>query len=129
MDIKEKANQYHDKGFNCAQAVLCSCSGYTGLDEKTALAIAGGLGGGCRCGEICGAISGAILTAGMCCQYVDEKDLETKEKIASLSRTITGAFREEFGFLRCEDLKGKQHTCSELISFAAELAEKTVKDL
>ena len=128
MDIKEKANQYHDKGFNCAQGVLSSCAEYTGLDEKISLAIAGALGGGCRCGEICGALSGALLAVGMCCPFNDAENLEAKEKIAELARYVTGSFREEFGNVRCEDLKGKKHTCPELISYAAALAEKTIKE-
>ena len=44
MSIEEKAAQYHAQGFNCAQSVLAACGEYTGLDEKSALAIAGGLG-------------------------------------------------------------------------------------
>ena len=65
MSVKERAVSLHGAGFNCAQGVLCSCGAYTGLDEKTALAVSGGLGGGFRCGEICGALSGAILAAGL----------------------------------------------------------------
>ena len=128
MDIKEKANQYHDKGFNCAQGVLCACGEYTGLDEKTALATAGGLGGGCRCGEICGALSGAVIAVGLCSPYTDSQDLAAKDKIADLARYVTGQFKEEFGHVRCEELKGKEHTCPEFIGYAAELAEKTIKE-
>ena len=51
MDVKKLATEYHEKGFNCAQSVLCACGAYTGLDEKTALAVSGGFGGGLRCGE------------------------------------------------------------------------------
>ena len=128
MDIKERANQYHDKGFNCAQGVLCACGDYTGLEDKTALALAGGLGGGCRCGEICGAVSGAVIAVGLCCPYTDAQDLERKEKIADLARYVTGQFQEKFGHVRCEKIKGKDHACSEFIAFAAELAEKTIKE-
>ena len=36
MSVKETAVEYHVKGFNCSQSVLCSCKEYTGMDEKTA---------------------------------------------------------------------------------------------
>ena len=97
MDVKKLATEYHEKGFNCAQSVLCSCGEYTGLDEKTALAVSGGFGGGLRCGEICGAVSGAVMVAGMCCQYSDNTDLETKARIAELAKSITGEFKEKYG--------------------------------
>ena len=128
MDVKKLATEYHEKGFNCAQSVLCSCAEYTGLDEKTALAISGGFGGGLRCGEICGAVSGAVMAVGMCCQYVDNTDLETKDKIAALAKYVTGEFKEKYGVLRCVDLKQASKPCAELIEFCAELAEKTIKE-
>jgi len=128
MDVKKLATEYHEKGFNCAQSVLCACGEYTGLDEKTALAVSGGFGGGLRCGEVCGAVSGAVMVMGMCCQYNNASDAETKEKIAELARTVTGKFKEEYGVIRCVDLKNNAHPCAELIEYCAELAEKIVKE-
>ena len=64
MGTREEAVRLHGEGFNCAQCVFCACGKYTGLDDKSALAIAGGFGGGVRCGEICGAISGAVMAIG-----------------------------------------------------------------
>ena len=48
MTVSEKAVLLHGQGYNCAQSVLAACGEYTGMDEKTALAIAGGFGGGMR---------------------------------------------------------------------------------
>lgn len=128
MDVKKLATEYHEKGYNCAQSVLCSCSAYTGLDNKTALAVSGGFGGGLRCGEICGAVSGAVMAIGMCCQYTDNTDLETKAKIAELAKYITGEFKDKYGVLRCVDLKKAGKPCAELIGYCAELTEKTIKE-
>ena len=124
MSVEEKAIAYHDKGFNCAQSVLCSVGAYTGLDEKTALAIAAGFGGGCRCGEICGAVSGAIMALGICCPYIDGRDLERKEEIAAYSRTLTGFFRDTFGALRCDEIKGDKTHCPDYIRTMAHFTEK-----
>ena len=126
MSVEEKAIAYHDKGFNCAQSVLSSVKEYTGLDERTSLAVAGGFGGGCRCGEICGAVSGGIMALSLDCPYVDGCDLERKEEVAALSRHLTGAFRDEFGALRCEEIKGDKAHCPDYIRFMANLAEKTL---
>ena len=128
MDVKKLATEYHEIGFNCAQSVLCSCAEYTGLNEKTALAVSGGFGGGLRCGEVCGAVSGMVMALGMCCQYNDNTDLDTKAKIAELAKNSTADFCEKFGFLRCVDLKKAGKPCAELIEYCAELAEKTIKE-
>ena len=127
MTVRGTALDLHARGFNCAQSVLCSCGAYTGLDEKTALAVSGGFGGGCRCGEICGAVTGAIMAAGLFCPYNTEGDQRSKDAIAALSRNLTGAFRERFGGLRCEEIKTDVEHCNAFIAFMAELTEKTLE--
>ena len=42
MDIGKRALEFHEKGYNCAQSVLAACGEYTGMDEKTALAVSAG---------------------------------------------------------------------------------------
>lgn len=126
MGIKEEATVLHNKGFNCAQSVLAACGKYTGLDEKTALAVSGGFGGGVRSGEICGAISGAVMALGLAAPYADEAEQQAKSRIAELSRGVVKTFKDEFGCVRCVELKQGGHSCAELIEYAAELAEKTI---
>lgn len=128
MNIGEVAAAYHSKGFNCAQSVLCACGKYTGLDEKTALAVSGGFGGGLRCGEVCGAISGAVMAAGLCFPYSDSENLEAKETIAALARELTGAFREKYGAVRCEEIKVDTARCNEFIACMAALAEQVIQN-
>ena len=127
MSVKEKAIAYHAKGFNCAQSVLCACGAYTGLDERTALAVSGGFGGGLRCGEICGAVSGAVMVAGLCFPYADSGDAQAKERIAALARELTGGFREKYGALRCEEVKIDITHCNEYIGYMAELSEQIIQ--
>lgn len=129
VGIKEEAVALHGRGFNCAQCVLGACGKYTGLDGKSALAIAGGFGGGVRCGEICGAISGAVMALGAAAPFSDPSDRETMGQIASLTKQCTAAFRERFGALRCLDLKRAGVPCDELIAFGAETAEKLINDI
>lgn len=126
MGVKEKATELHNSGFNCAQSVLCACGKYTGMDDAAALAISGGFGGGVRCGEICGALSGAVMAVGLTHPYSDASDAAAKDKIALLTKQCTGEFRNEFGAVRCIELKKAGKSCAELIEYAAELAEKII---
>ena len=122
---KEKAasiaDEYHDKGFNCAQSVFAALSELTGVDEQTALRVGGGFGGGLRCGEVCGAVSGAVMAISCIHPYDTCGDTEAKEKIAALTGQFTEAFKARFGCLRCADLKSDARPCSVLIKGAAEI--------
>ena len=128
MGVNETATKLHESGFNCAQSVLCACGKYTGLDEKTALAISGGLGGGVRCGEICGAITGAVMAVGMAYPYTDGSDADARALIARKTAETTNGFREIYGCVRCFELKEKRMSCAELIEFGAETAEKIINN-
>lgn len=126
MNVREEALRLHSCGYNCAQSVLAAMGAYTGLDQKTALALSGGLGGGVRCGEICGAINGAVIALGLAFPYQDGKDAASRARIAKLSMALTRQFQEQFGYLRCADLKGARIPCDDLIAWSAEAAEKMI---
>ena len=126
MGVKENATALHDCGFNCAQSVLGALGDYTGLDENTALSVAGGFGGGVSCGEICGAAAGAVMALGLRYPFDKERSAESRAKTRKLAAEFNRRFRENFGCIRCFDLKRNGKPCAELIEFAAELAEKTI---
>lgn len=120
MEIREDAVRFHQQGCNCAQSVLAACGKYTGLDPETALSVAAGFGGGVRSGEICGAISGAVMAIGMA-----EPD---KRRVATLTRQCVESFRQEFGCVRCLELKQNRVNCDKLIEFGAQFVEDLMKD-
>lgn len=120
MEAKEKATEYHKRGLNCAQSVLCACGENTGLDENTAIAVAAGFGGGVRSGEICGAISGAVMALGLTSR--------SAVNTAKLTKDCVNAFKEKYGCVRCFELKQAGVSCAELIEFGAELAEKMIEE-
>ena len=128
MSVQEESLRLHDCGFNCAQSVLAALGSYTGLEEKTALAVSGGFGGGVRCGEICGAASGAVMALGLAFPYDDGKDAEARARIARLILALTREFAKQFGCIRCQDLKRNGIACSELIAWAAARAEEIIRD-
>ena len=60
-----RAHELHESGFNCAQAVACTCADLVGLDQATAFRMTEGLGGGMGgFTETCGAISGGCAIIG-----------------------------------------------------------------
>ena len=126
MGAKEKAAALHADGFNCAQSVLGALGDYTGLDEKTALAIAGGFGGGVCCGELCGAVSGAVMALGLVRPHATAGDAESRAAVRRLTGEFTKNFRETFGCLRCIDLKRAGQPCPRLIEYAAGQAETMI---
>ncbi len=66
MSKQEKAAEYFNQGYACAQAVLLSLIDYTPLEKDTALNITSGFaGGGGNAKSICGAVTGAIMVIGM----------------------------------------------------------------
>ena len=128
MGAKEKALALHDQGFNCAQSVLAALGDYTGLDEKTALAVSGGFGGGVRCGEICGACSGAVMALGLANPFTNGEDADARGTIGRLAGAFTRQFAADQGCLRCIDLKRAGRPCDDLIAYAAEAAETILKN-
>jgi len=127
MNIEEKALEMHACGFNCAQCVLSSLSEYTKLDEKTALAISAGFGGGLRSGEVCGAISGGVMALGLAFPFTDGGNAESKQKIAALAAELVSKAKEEYGSVRCAELKPRLISCGELIKKLAEITEEMIK--
>ena len=128
MSVQEEALRLHACGYNCAQSVLAALGGYTGLEEKTALALSGGFGGGVRCGEICGAASGAVMALGLAFPYTDGEDAGARARIAKLTMALNRDFQQQFGNMRCQDLKRSGVPCDELIAWAAARAEELIRE-
>ena len=104
MDRITLANNYHDNGFNCAQSVFAAFGDLTGIDENTALKVAGGFGGGVKVGEICGAASGAVLVLGMMHPH-NEEDLAQKAATGKLVKEFVSRFSARFNDkVDCRDL-------------------------
>ncbi|MFA5468161.1 MAG: C-GCAxxG-C-C family protein [Sphaerochaetaceae bacterium] len=113
----QKALNFNQAGYNCAQAVACAFSEQTGLEEKTLFKLAEGLGGGMGCYEgPCGALSGAILVLSY-----RLSGYKTKEATYKVVGELYTKFVQKFGSSVCKGLK-EQELCSECIEFASNLA-------
>ncbi len=120
MKTSERAVQLHGEGFSCAQSVLMSLKGLTGLTEECSADLGAGFGRGAGVEELCGAISGAVLAMSAV------GGAKAKPQILEKNRELCAAFRERFGAVRCEELKAAEISCDEAIAFAAEKAEELI---
>lgn len=132
MNRKELAIAYHDRKFNCAQAVACSFAKDLNVDETTLFkACEGfGLGMGGMCAT-CGAISGAIMAAGFRNSDGNLANPQTKADTYKLSKEIVNQFVEKNGSAVCRELKGVDtgkilRSCPDCIMDAVEIAENVL---
>ena len=100
------AYQYHQDGFNCAQSVVGAFQDLLGMDEKQAMAMAGGFGGGVggSHAELCGAVSGGVLVLGLLTPHTDSADKEGKRRIYAVAKEFRSRFDAVFGLTRCGEL-------------------------
>ena len=112
-------------GFNCSQAVFSTYCKKAGIDKKTALQVACGLGAGMgRQQETCGAVTGAYLVLGLRFGQFLNDDVAAKEKTYSLVQEFARQFVERNGTTICRDLLG-----IDLTNGDKQEAMKRVKDI
>ena len=132
MDKKELAIAYHDKKFNCCQAVACAFAGEVGVSEEVLFKAGEGFGLGMGGMEgTCGALSGAIMLAGMKNSDGNIEIPATKASTYQLSKELLNQFREKTGSTVCKELKGVEtgcplRSCDGCIEDAAAIAEQVV---
>ena len=139
----ELANQFHERGYSCAQAVACAFADVIGLEEQQIAALLSGFGGGFRSGELCGVISGAITVLGARWPHAVAEDKDAKEFAAEKAKEFQRRFLEKFPAVRCADLKelpcaaeksptarklGLEKTCAVYITAAAEIVEEMLAE-
>ena len=124
----ERAQSLHNKGYNCAQAVVCAYCDLFGLDEETAYKMADGFGLGMGMMDTCGALSAAFMLAGMQGSKGTEHPGETKAQTYKTTKMLAAAFREKNGTYLCRELKGiadgkMRRSCPGCIEDACSLIE------
>ena len=110
--------------YNCAQAVLCTYSDLTGLDEETSKNLCNSFAAGMGNMEgTCGALVGAGIVLGMV----------TKDKIKSMKgmKTMMGKFLERNHATQCRILKGVEtkqvlRECPLCVADACEFLEQLI---
>lgn len=125
----EQALRLHDKGYNCAQAVVCAYCDRFGLDEETAYKMAEGFGLGMGLMDTCGALTGAFMLAGLRGSKGTAHPGETKGQTYKTTKMLAAAFREKNGTYLCRELKGVadgkvRRSCPGCIEDACTLVEQ-----
>ena len=126
----EQAITFHDKGYNCAQAVACSFCKEFGVDEEEMFRIAEGFGLGMGMMEVCGALSGMMMIIGLQNSVGNpEKGKMTKGDTYKKVREYTAKFKEQNGSYLCKELKGVEtgkvlRSCPDCIRDAVALTEE-----
>ena len=105
----EKAMDFFQQGYNCAQSVLMSFSDVTGISPELSARIASSFGGGMgRMREVCGTVSGMLMAAGIICGYSEPNDKTAKAEHYRLVQELAGRFKTENGSIVCRELLGLQ---------------------
>ena len=128
----EKIHEFHEKGYNCAQAIVCAYADkFEGnIDEQTLFKLSEGFGLGMGGMEgTCGAISAGILLNGLKTSSGNLECPNSKGKTYQVSRAIADEFLKKNGTLICRELKGidtKQvkRSCAGCLEDMAEIIEK-----
>lgn len=103
----DRAVACFNDGFNCAQAILSTYCEELGLDQRTALKMACGLGAGMgRLGHVCGAVSGAYLITGLIYGQSSPDDREAREKTYALVQEFADRFEKRNHSTVCKELLG-----------------------
>lgn len=124
MDTRKQiaAEKKRCNSHNCAQAVLQTYADVAGIDDMTAMDLAGAFGGGMgNLDGTCGALVGAGLVLGLV--------NHDKTKSMKQMRAIMTRFQERNGATQCRLLKGIDtkvvlRQCPDCVADAAEFLEE-----
>ena len=126
----EQAMAFHDKGYNCAQAVACSFCEEFGIDQETMFRVSEGFGLGMGMMDMCGAVTGMLMVIGMenSVGNLDGKK-PSKGYTYKKAKAYAQKFKEMEGSYYCRELKGVATgtplvPCSQCIANAVELTEQ-----
>ena len=107
MNRAERAAEYHKKGYNCAQVVLCAYADELGMDEETLFRISEGFGAGMGgMMETCGAVTAMFMALGLANSSGDLQACDTKAQTMGKVRELAAKFKEKNGSIVCRELKG-----------------------
>ena len=132
MNREEKAVMLRNKGYNCAQAVVCAYCDVFDISEDVAFAISEPFGSGLGCTKgNCGALVGACMLLGL---KNSSRNLETPNSkgITYLQeRPIVNDFIEQAGALKCREIKGIETgkvlcECEMCVRIASRLVDKYI---
>ena len=129
----ENADNLHNSGMNCAQAVVCNYCDLFGVDKKVAFQMAEAFGAGMGSMEYtCGAVSGLLMLWGLKNSSGSTENL-TKASTYKLAKELINKFKEKNGSVICAELKGLKtgkvlRPCAGCIADACEIFEELISE-
>ena len=104
-DCSEKAVEYFESGYNCAQSVFLAYAQEFGIEQEMALKLSSSFGGGMgRLREVCGAVTSMFAIAGLKKGYTSNNNDELKAKHYELIQKLAEDFKKEHSTIICREL-------------------------
>lgn len=104
-EVKNKAQEYFDSGYNCCESVVLAVCDYFGTDKEMPLKIATPFGSGMsRNGSNCGVLNAAFVCMGMLKGRISNEDSRDPSYLPA--DRIFNAFKEKYGSTYCSDITG-----------------------
>lgn len=104
--LHRDAEAFHNKGYNCAQSVVCALAPLLEIDTDAAFRLAEGFGAGMGgMTQTCGALSGAVMAIGQASSTGSEC-IGSKGHTYRLARSLCERFEQANGSTVCRELKG-----------------------
>ena len=126
MTRKEIAILNHQKGYNCAQSVVCAFCDKLNISEDELFRLSEAFGFGMGCANVCGAVSAMVFIAGYVKSFGIDKLPETNKKESyALSKQMIEEFKNKNKSILCSDIKGcNLRSCDGCIEDCVEIIEK-----
>lgn len=105
--------ELHNEGFNCAESIIKAVNEEKNLSIPVALGTP--FGTGMSTGNTCGAVVSALMIIGA------EKGRESsdeKNNSRAITQSLVNSVIDEFGTIKCIDLKRNGVSCDDIIEFA-----------
>jgi C_GCAxxG_C_C family probable redox protein len=137
----DKAKEYFQSGYNCAQAVLMAFADKINLTKDQIINIAAPFGAGMgRMREVCGTVSGMFMAAGLILGH-DADTPHGKNAMYAVTQELANEFKKQNGSIICRELLAgvsttsgtnaeprtpeyyKKRPCADLCHDAAEILE------
>ncbi len=130
MSKEDIAVALRNKGYNCAQAVLCAYADEIGLSEKELFCLSEGLGSGLgNTFGTCGALNAACMVISYMNSSGNLDSPNSKGKVYLKMRNMVQLFDDEVGAFQCRTIKGIENgkvlkECEECVRIACRIVEK-----
>lgn len=134
MNKADIAVEKRNKGYNCAQAVLCAYAEELNCDETLLFKLSECFGSGLACTKgTCGALNAACMVQSMISSTGNLEKPNSKGITYPKVKNILTAFEEQVGAVRCRDIKGIETgnvlmECEDCVRFACLLVDQYVFD-